>query len=106
MTSCCDDYGQCQHGPGCPAGAVTVAPRTCEALGVCQHPDRECNGACELPPKLPGVLRDDMARPTEPLDSIAPYLVDIAQVALICLTAGCISAALFSVWPPYFLVSI
>ena len=104
--NCCDAFGQCQNGPGCPTGAITVAPRTCEALGVCQHPERECNGSCDLPPKLPGVLRDDMAQPTEPLDSITPDLVDLALVVLICLATGCIAAALFSVWPPYFLVSI
>lgn len=106
MTQCCNDYGECEHGPGCPAGAVTVAPRTCEALGICQHPERECPGACEQIPRVPGVLHCDMVQPTEPLDSFPLNLTDLAQVALICLTAGCVAAALFSVWPPYFLVSI
>lgn len=58
MTNCCNDYGQCEHGPGCPAGAATLPPepkpaaRSCEALGVCQHPERECKGVCEQTPRM------------------------------------------------------
>ena len=24
--NCCTEYGQCEHGPGCPTGAVTLPP--------------------------------------------------------------------------------
>lgn len=74
--NCCDEYGQCQNGPGCPTGAITVAPRTCEALGICQHPDRECPGACELPPKMYGVLRAEPGEPTAPFALIEPWGLD------------------------------
>lgn len=53
--NCCNANGECEHGPGCPAGAATVAPlpvRSCEALGVCQHPVSECSGACAMAPRL------------------------------------------------------
>ena len=57
--NCCNEFGVCEHGPGCPSGAVTMPPvlpakaaRTCESLGVCQHPERECQGACEQKPRI------------------------------------------------------
>lgn len=92
MTQCCDDFGQCQHGPGCPTGIITQAPRTCEALGVCQNPDRECNGACELPPKLPGELRDDLAQPTRPLAFVKIDAAEICIAALIVMAVGGVAA--------------
>ena len=100
MIQCCNDYGMCENGPGCPAGAVTVAPHTCEALGVCQYPERECSGACELLPKLPGELIEIPESPSATTD-----LVDLALalVALICLAAGGLGATLLDVWPPYLL---
>lgn len=59
----CNAFGACEHGPGCPAGAATLPPtlpvslakaaRTCESLGVCQHPLRECAGVCEQKPRVP-----------------------------------------------------
>ena len=98
MTQCCDDFGQCQNGPGCPTGIITQAPRTCEALGVCQNPERECSGACELPPKLPGQLIEN---PQSPASNAC--LVDLAIVVLICLAAGGIAAMLADIWPPYLL---
>ncbi len=57
--NCCNSYGECEHGHGCPLGAVTVPPtpssiaaRTCESLGVCQHPESECTGACRQVPRI------------------------------------------------------
>ena len=52
MSPCCNSPGQCDHGPDCPAGPATLPsyamlPKTCEQLGVCQHPLRECPGGCE-----------------------------------------------------------
>jgi hypothetical protein len=39
--NCCNSYGECDHGPGCPTGAVTLPPatvaaavRTCEAMAA------------------------------------------------------------------------
>jgi len=102
MTQCCNDYGVCEHGPGCPAGAVRVAPRTCEALGICQHPERECPGACEQIPRLPGVQHDELAQPTEPLELIEPLtVVKRALLALICLAAACIGGSLMVVGGKY-----
>lgn len=74
----CNDFGQCDHGHGCPAGAVTLPPmavplakaaRTCEALGVCQHPERECIGACEQKPRMPVADSTYPADPTAPVQS-------------------------------------
>jgi hypothetical protein len=71
--NCCNDFGVCDHGPGCPTGAATMPPvlpvplakaaRTCEALGVCQHPERECRGACEQRPRVPA---SDALSPSDP----------------------------------------
>ncbi len=69
--NCCNDLGECDHGPGCPLGAVTVPPtpsstaaRTCESLGVCQHPERECIGACR---QLPRIHALEAAEPGAPV---------------------------------------
>lgn len=45
----------CNQGRDCPLRVVSVAQaaRSCESMGVCQHPERECTGACDLPPALP-----------------------------------------------------
>lgn len=59
MTTCCEQNapaGGCRQGRDCPVGtasAAALAQRTCEALGICQHPERECTGACEQVPRLP-----------------------------------------------------
>ena len=70
--NCCNDFGVCEHGPGCPLGAVTVPPtpssiaaRTCESLGVCQHPERECAGACEQKPALHAWEPTDPTQPVQ-----------------------------------------
>ena len=76
----------------------TQAPRSCEMLGVCQNPERECQGACELPPKLLGELIDSPESSAAQTD-----FVDLALVVLICLAAGGIGATLVDVWPPYLL---
>jgi hypothetical protein len=69
--NCCNSLDECDHGPGCPTGAVTLPPatvaaavRTCEAMGVCQHPERECAGACEKEPRVPASDALDPADPT------------------------------------------
>ena len=69
MTNCCNAYGQCEHGPDCQVGPATLLAepkplaRTCETLGVCRHPLRECQGACEQTPRLNFWL--DAAEPQE-----------------------------------------
>ena len=75
--NCCNSYGECEHGPGCPAGAVTLPPvplanaaRTCESLGVCQHPERECVGACEQKPRVPSW------QPTDPTQPVQGFTVE------------------------------
>ena len=72
--NCCNAFGQCEHGPGCPAGAATIRPvplpkaaRTCEALGQCQHPERQCSGACEQKPRLPALDALSPSDPTHPV---------------------------------------
>ena len=72
--NCCNSYGECEHGPGCPAGAVTLPPvplanaaRTCESLGICQHPERECVGACEQKPRVPSWQPTDPTQPAQGL---------------------------------------
>ena len=75
--NCCTDYGQCEHGHGCPAGAATIPPipldkaaRTCESLGICQHPERECQGACEQKPRVPEW------QPTDPTQPVQGFTVE------------------------------
>ena len=78
--NCCTEYGQCEHGPGCPTGAVTLPPvhivplvkaaRTCESLGICQHPERECQGACEQKPRVPSW------QPTDPTHAIQDWRIE------------------------------
>lgn len=75
--NCCDVYGNCSQSDECPnrTGIITpaqraylaraaatnkaTAPRTCEAMGICQHPERECPGACEQPPRVPFWTEDN-----------------------------------------------
>lgn len=55
MSDCCTQNAPingCRQGRDCPVNAARAA-RTCEALGICQHPSRECAGACEQVPRLP-----------------------------------------------------
>lgn len=78
--NCCNSYGECEHGPGCPAGAATLPPtlpvslakaaRTCESLGVCQHPLRECTGVCEQKPRVPAW------QPTDPTQQVQGFTVE------------------------------
>lgn len=77
--NCCNSYGECEHGHGCPAGAVTLRPlsvpvakaaRTCESLGVCQHPLRECTGVCEQKPRVPAW------QPTDPTQPVQGFTVE------------------------------
>ncbi len=58
----------------------------CEALGVCQHPDRECTGACEAKPALPVWFEGP-----EPLlhSDATIYRVVFGATALISLFALC-----------------
>lgn len=85
MTNCCDDYGQCQHAHGCPCGPATVPPfwlhpRSCEQLGICHRPARECPSGCEM--TAPGVF-----------ETQAPKLRIWTVVALIGISAGVIYGA-------------
>lgn len=59
MSDCCDQNAPptgCRQGRDCPvhaAKATALVKRTCEAIGICQHTERECDGACEKVPALP-----------------------------------------------------
>lgn len=60
-TDCCTQNappGGCRQGRDCPVSAAQAA-RTCEALGLCQHPERECVGACEQTPRVPFWTEDN-----------------------------------------------
>jgi hypothetical protein len=57
MSECCTTNappGGRRQGRDCPVNAARAA-RTCEALGICQHPSRECTGACEQTPQIPAM---------------------------------------------------
>jgi len=80
--NCCNSYGECEHGHGCPAGAVTLPPlsvpvakaaRTCESLGVCQHPLRECTGVCEQKPRVPAW---DALDTTDPAHAVQDWRIE------------------------------
>lgn len=61
MNTCCTQNAPingCNQGRDCPVNAAKCA-RTCEALGICQHPERECPGACEQTPRLPELTTDE-----------------------------------------------
>lgn len=98
MSRCCDQMQPlgCEQGRLCP---VRVAARSCEALGVCQHPERECAGACEQTPALPA---GDPALPDEQaLDQREQRFVNVLAVAMCGLTAGiAYGVAQFFSWLP------
>ena len=108
--NCCNSYGECEHGPGCPAGAVTLPPvplanaaRTCESLGICQHPQRECQGACEQKPRVPS------RQPTQPVQGFTVetfgrdnFVTCLLVAALSGATLGILYGAgrwLWQTWP-------
>ena len=96
--NCCNSYGECEHGPGCPAGVATQPPvhivplvkaaRTCESLGVCQHPERECTGACRQVPRI------HAWEPTDPTHAIRDWRIEdlgrdnLVTAVLIAATIG------------------
>ena len=108
--NCCNSYGECEHGPGCPAGSVTLPPvplanaaRTCESLGICQHPQRECQGACEQKPRVPSW------QPTQPVQGFTVetfgrdnFVTCLLVAALSGATLGILYGAgrwLWQTWP-------
>ena len=97
--NCCNSYGECDHGPGCPTGAVTLPPatvaaavRTCEAMGVCQHPERECAGACE---KEHGAFLADSSYPQDPTAPVQGFQIeDLGRDNFVtCLLVAALSGA-------------
>ena len=97
--NCCNSFGECEHGPGCPLGAATLPPvlpvplataaRTCEAMGVCQHPERECAGACEQKPRI------HSWEPIDPTHSIHDWRIeDLGRDNLVtCLLVAALAGA-------------
>ena len=96
--NCCNSYGECEHGPGRPAGAVTLPPvplanaaRTCESLGICQHPQRECQGTCEQKPRVPA---SDALSPSDPTHAVQDWRIEdlgrdnLVTAVLIAATIG------------------
>lgn len=70
---CMDKPRECDCAPDTlPPIAVPLAKaaRTCESLGVCQHPDRECAGACEKKPRVPSW------EPTDPTQPVQGFTVE------------------------------
>ena len=93
--NCCNDLGECDHGPGCPLSAVTVPPtpssiaaRTCESLGVCQHPQRECPGACEQKPRLHSWEPADPGAPVQGVEVEHLGRDNIVTAVLVAALAG------------------
>jgi hypothetical protein len=60
----------------------------CEALGVCQHQDRECIGACEAKPALPVWFVGDEPGLFTHADATI-YRVVFGAAALVSLVALC-----------------
>ena len=94
---CCDADGVCTGGADCLAGPATVAPprttpRSCEALGVCQHTEQECPGACRQTPALPVQFAGD--EPDDDYDPGTALLLFIDRALLAC-TIGVTLGALY-----------
>lgn len=89
--NCCDDFGTCTRGHGCPAqGPAVVAPvkqsiTRCQELGVCQSLTPCCSG-CSI------TSSDEQAYA---LDRVTFYVVvGLASAATISWVVGTISFAL------------
>ena len=62
---CMDKPGECDCAPD-----TLPPPRTCESLGVCQNPLRECTGACEKTPRI------HAWEPTDPTQPVQGFTVE------------------------------
>ena len=71
---CMDKLRECDCSPATlPPVALAKAARTCESLGVCHHPERECVGACEQKPRLPVA---DSAYPADPAAPVQCWRIE------------------------------
>jgi hypothetical protein len=71
----CKTFCEFDRGHGCDTEDETLPPflptplanaaRTCESLGICQHPERECVGACEQKPRVPSWQPTDPTQPAQ-----------------------------------------
>lgn len=79
--NCCNDFGQCQQGHGCPVRATRHY--TCAELGVCNYPGPDCQCDATL---------DAADQSTTPFEAIAYYaaatLASVASVVVVCGLAG------------------
>lgn len=88
--NCCNDYGRCTHGPGCPAGPAPAANRrSCDALGLCQAHEPACPGCTTRPAQ---------AQADEPLTRVDDVLQSVALVMLLALSAAVLGVASGIVW--------
>ena len=71
---------------------VQHAGHSCEALGVCQHTEQECPGACRQTPALPVQFAGD--EPDDDYDPGTALLLFIERALLAC-TIGVTLGALY-----------
>lgn len=78
-------------------------PRTCEALGVCQHPTRECAGVCEQIPALPAVeVANDEQLDGSDFDGPAIVFWWVCISGVIGVVLGALYGAVRYLWPQVF----
>ncbi len=78
--------------------AVTQAPRTCEALGICQHGDRECRGSCEQVPRLPAWQPIDPSSPVQDFEVESFTRDNFVTAILIAVLCGVTLGVLYGAW--------
>lgn len=67
----------------------------CEALGVCRHPDRECTGACELPPRIKGWEPVEPSAPVQGFEVQDLRRDNIVTAVLVATMAGALLGVLY-----------
>ena len=94
----CKTFCEFDRGHGCDTEDETLPPflptplanaaRTCESLGICQHPQRECQGACEQKPRI------HSWEPTDPTHAVQGWRIEdlgrdnLVTAVLIAATIG------------------
>ena len=93
------------NAPTLPPAQTPPAVRTCESLGICQHPARECTGTCEQKPRLPAWEPTDPSAPVQGFvveDLRRDNFVTAVLVAAVCgITLGVIYGAGRWAWQVY-----
>lgn len=100
--SCCDEYGACTQGPGCPARAVGCPPTRCEILGVCNAgPDCACEKDT-VPEEAGNVWLAGYEPEDEKLNMFETIVIYVTLMILSIISLGLISAGAIAIFDYFF----